>query len=252
MQALGGQVALVTGGGSGIGRSAALALAQAGARVVVAGRRVAAGEETVRQVTEAGGEAAFVRADVRREADVAGLVQKTVKRFGRLDIAFNNAGTEGALRPLTEATEPEYETVFDTNVRGVWLSMKYQIPALREAGGGVIINNASIAGVVGLQMGPLYAASKHAVIGLTRSAALAHAREGIRINAVSPGVIDTDSYERFTGGDREVQAGLAKAHPVGRVGLPEEIAQAVVWLSSPGASFVTGHNMMIDGGYTAQ
>lgn len=252
MADLKGKVALVTGGGSGIGRASALALAQAGARVVVSGRRKEAVEETARQITTAGGEAHFIVADVTRADEVERLVQETERRFGRLDIAFNNAGTEGSPRPLTEATEPEYDEVFDANVRGVWLSMKYEVPALLRAGGGVVINNASIAGSVGLAAAPLYVASKHAVIGLTRSAALAHAKDGIRVNSVSPGAIATDMFDRFTGGQQEARDWMASAHPVGRVGRVEEIASAVTWLATPGASFVTGHDLAVDGGYLAQ
>ncbi len=252
MAELSGKVALVTGGGSGIGRASALALAEAGAKVVVSGRRREQGEETVRQITSAGGEAHFIAADVTRAEEVERLVAATVQRFGRLDIAFNNAGTEGSPRPLTEATEPEYDEVFDANVRGVWLSMKYEVPAMLRSGGGVVINNASIAGSVGLAAAPLYVASKHAVVGLTRSAALAHAKDGIRVNSVSPGAIATDMFDRFTGGQQAAQDGMAAAHPVGRVGQVEEIASAVKWLATPGASFVTGHDLAVDGGYLAQ
>jgi len=249
---LSGKVAVVTGGGSGIGRATALALAEAGAKVVVSGRRQKPGEETVRQITSAGGAAHFIQADVTQAADVERLVAETVKHFGRLDVAFNNAGTEGSPRPLTEATEAEYDEVFDANVRGVWLSMKYQVPAMLKSGGGVVINNASIAGSVGLGLAPLYVASKHAVIGLTKSAALAYAKEGVRVNSVSPGAIETEMFDRFTGGQSEAKDWMASAHPVGRVGRVEEIAAAVKWLASPSASFVTGHDLAVDGGYLAQ
>jgi NAD(P)-dependent dehydrogenase (short-subunit alcohol dehydrogenase family) len=252
MSELSGKVALVTGGGSGIGRASAEALAAAGAKVVVSGRRTGPGEETVRRIESQGGEAVFVQADVTREADVARLVEAAIERFGRLDIAFNNAGTEGQPKPLTEATESDYDAVFDANVRGVWLSMKYQIPVMLRNGGGVVVNNASIAGSIGLAPAPLYVASKHAVIGLTRAAALAYARQGVRVNSVSPGAIDTDMFERFTGGQADVKSGMASGHPVGRVGRPEEVAAAVRWLATPAASFVTGHDLAVDGGYLAQ
>lgn len=252
MSELDGKVALVTGGGSGIGRASAEALAGAGAKVVVAGRRPEAGEETVRRIRATGGEAVFVQADVTREEDVERLVRATLEKFGRLDIAFNNAGTEGQPKPLTEATEDDYESVFDANVRGVWLSMKYQIPAMLRAGGGVVINNASVAGSVGMAPAPLYVASKHAVLGLTRSAALAYAKDGVRVNSVSPGAIETEMFDRFTGGEPARKDWFAAAHPVGRVGRAEEVAAAVRWLAAPEASFVTGHDLAVDGGFLAQ
>lgn len=252
MNELDGKVALVTGGGSGIGRASAEALAHAGARVVVAGRRREAGEETVRRIRDQGGEALFLQADVTREEDVRRLVAATLQKFGQLDIAFNNAGTEGHPKPLTDATEDEYERVFDSNVRGVWLSMKYQIPAMLAGGGGVVINNASIAGSVGMAPAPLYVASKHAVVGLTKSAALAYAKAGVRVNSVSPGAIETEMFDRFTGGQAAAKDWMASAHPLGRVGRVEEVAAAVRWLATPAASFVTGHDLAVDGGYLAQ
>ena len=252
MSGLNGKVALVTGGGSGIGQASAVALARAGARVVVSGRRLEALDQAVAAIRAAGGEGFAVRADVTKGPEVERLIARTVEKFGRLDIAFNNAGTEGQPRPLTEATDAEYEAVFDANVRGVWLSMKYEVPAMLAGGGGAIINNASVAGVVGMGAAPLYVASKHAVIGLTSSAALAYARQGIRINAVSPGAIETEMFDRFTGGSTDTKSWMANAHPVGRVGTAEEIAGAVVFLASAESSFVTGHNLLVDGGYTAQ
>ena len=251
MSGLQGKVALVTGGGSGIGRASAVALARAGANVVVSGRRLPALEQTVKAIRAAGGEALAVQADVTKAAEVEALIEKTRLSYGRLDIGFNNAGTEGAPRPIVDATEAEYDAVFDANVRGVWLSMKYQIPAML-ASGGAIINNASIAGVIGMAAAPLYVASKHAVIGLTSAAALAYARQGIRVNAVSPGAIETDMFDRFTGGSADAKSWVAEGHPVGRVGTAEEIAGAVVFLASAESSFVTGHNLLVDGGYTVQ
>jgi NAD(P)-dependent dehydrogenase (short-subunit alcohol dehydrogenase family) len=252
MSDLRSKVALVTGGGSGIGRASAVALARAGAKVVVSGRRLEALEETVRVIRAAGSDGLAVQADVTKAAEVERLIERVQQHFGRLDIAFNNAGTEGSPRPIVDATEAEYDAVFDANVRGVWLSMKYQIPALLAAGGGVIINNASVAGVVGLAAAPLYVASKHAVIGLTSSAALAYAKQGIRINAVSPGAIETEMFDRFTGGSADAKSWMANGHPVGRVGTADEIAGAVVFLASAESSFVTGHNLLVDGGYTVQ
>ncbi|PSB49497.1 short chain dehydrogenase [Cyanosarcina cf. burmensis CCALA 770] len=246
------KVALVTGGTSGIGRATAIAYAQQQAKVVVVGRRIDEGEETVRSIKEAGGEAIFVQADVAKEADVEAMVDKAVGVFGRLDIAFNNAGVVCKNPSLIEQTEAEYDRTMNVNVKGVWLSMKYEIAQMLKQGSGAIVNTSSGAGVVAVPTQSLYTASKHAVVGLTKAAALQYAKAGIRINVVAPAAIETDMFEAATGGQDEVKAYITGLHPIGRVGTPLEVANAVLFLSSDLASFITGETLMVDGGYVAQ
>jgi NAD(P)-dependent dehydrogenase (short-subunit alcohol dehydrogenase family) len=247
-----GKVVLVTGGTSGIGRETALRFARAGARVVVAGRRQVEGEAVVRDITSAGGEALFVQTDVSREADVKRLVDSTLEHFGRLDVAFNNAGVEQS-GPLSEATVDEYRRTFDINVLGVVLSMKYEVPAMLKAGGGSIINTSSVLGHIAAPGSGLYNASKHAVEGLTKTAALEYAKQGIRVNAVAPAATETEMIDRFVGaGDTEGRRQLAAIHPIGRMGRTSEVASTVLYLASDGASFVTGISLPVDGGWLAQ
>lgn len=248
------KVALVTGGGSGIGRAAALAFANAGAKVVVSGRREKEGYETVALLKEGGGQGMFIKADVANEGDVEMLVGETLSTHGRLDAAFNNAGTEGVVGKQThEQSVANYRAVMDTNVLGVLLAMKHEIGAMLKNGGGAIVNNASVGGLIGFPGVSVYVASKHAVLGLTKSAALEYAKQGIRVNAVSPGGIETPMLHRFTGGPgTDFFNQLAGLHPIGRLGRPEEIAEAVLWLCSDKASFVTGLSLTADGGWTAQ
>ncbi len=247
-----GKVALVTGGGSGIGRATALAFAREGAQVVIGNRNSQRGEETVRTIRDAGGEASFQRTDVSVAADVEALVNHTMTIYGRLDAAFNNAGIEGDVQPITEQTEDNYQAVMDTNVKGVWLSMKYEIPRMLEQGGGAIVNNSSIAGLIGFGGLGIYVASKHAVMGLTKNAALEYSAQGIRINAVNPAVIETEMSDRLQASVGLTKDDLAAMHPIGRIAQPEEVAETVLWLCSDRASFVTGHGLIVDGGYTAQ
>ncbi len=246
------KVALVTGGGSGIGRASALAFAREGARVVVADVAVEGGEETVGLIKKAGGEALFVRADVTQSAEVEAMVQRAVSAYGRLDCAFNNAGIEGTPAPTAECSEENWERVLAVNLKGVWLCMKHEIPRMLRQGGGAIVNTASVAGLVGFQNMPAYVASKHGVAGLTKTAALEYARQGIRVNAVCPGVIRTPMIERFMGKGGQTEEELSALEPVGRLGAPQEVAEAVVWLCSDAASFVTGHTLVVDGGLVAQ
>jgi NAD(P)-dependent dehydrogenase (short-subunit alcohol dehydrogenase family) len=252
MQEFQGKVALVTGGTTGIGRAAAIAYAREGANVVVAGRRVAEGEETVRLVRSQGREAIFVQTDVSQEAQVKNLIGRTLEQFGRLDFAFNNAGIEQTPTPFLEQTVETYDQVMDINVKGVWLSMRYEIPAMLKTGGGSIVNTSSGLGVIAMPGIEIYAASKHAVIGLTKSAALEFGKQGIRVNAVLPAAIETDMFQRFAGENPEVRAQVTALHPIGRIGKSEEIADAAIWLSSSRSSFVTGHSLLVDGGFTAQ
>jgi NAD(P)-dependent dehydrogenase (short-subunit alcohol dehydrogenase family) len=242
------KVALVTGGSSGIGRATALAFAAQGARVVVASRRAEESQETVRQIQAAGGEALFVQTDVVQATQVQALIDRTVAAYGGLDFAFNNAGIEGtAFVPVQHYTEATWDSVMDINAKGVFLSMKYELPHIL-ARRGAIVNMASVAGLKGSRMGAAYVASKHAVVGLTKAAALELADQGVRINAVAPAVIHTPMADRAFFQDPVIASRVAGLHPMGRVGQPEEVAQAVIWLCSPAASFTTGHTLPIDGG----
>jgi NAD(P)-dependent dehydrogenase (short-subunit alcohol dehydrogenase family) len=246
------RVALITGGTSGIGRAAAVAFGKAGARVAVASRRRREGEETVRLVEAAGGEAIYVPLDVTKSAEVRAAVGTCVETFGGLDYAFNNAGIEGTGWVKTaDYDEDVFEQVIKVNLTGVFLCMKYEIPALLARGGGAIVNMSSVAGLVGGVVGPAYHASKHGVIGLTKTAALDYARQGIRVNAVCPAVIETDMGRRLFGRDQENAERVAGMHPVGRVGTPDEVAAAVLWLCSQESSFITGEALRIDGGLLA-
>src|SRR5213594_2379916 len=243
-------VVLITGALTGIGRAAALLFAREGHRVVVAGRREEAGQGLATELRALGAEAEFIRADVRHEDDVRSLVDKTVARFGRLDVAVNNAGTEGQPGPVTEQSAESYAATFDTNVLGVLLSLKHELRVMLAQGSGSIINVSSTFGQTGGAGASVYAASKHAVEGLTKSAALEGAASGVRVNVVAPGPIDTGMLTRFTGTD-ERKAGLIEGVPVKRVGKPEEIAQTILFLASDKGSFITGATIAVDGGKTA-
>jgi NAD(P)-dependent dehydrogenase (short-subunit alcohol dehydrogenase family) len=246
------KVALVTGGGSGIGRATALAFARDGAQVVIGDRDVHRGEETVSMIRDAGGTATFRETDVLVAAEVEALVDHAIATYGRLDVAFNNAGIEGDVRPLVEQTEANYDAVMDINLKGVWLSMKYEIPRMLEQGGGAIVNCSSVAGVIGFPGIGIYVASKHAVIGLTKTAALEYSAKRIRMNAVNPSLIDTEMADRLAAGIGTSKEELAPLHAIGRIGRAEEVADAVLWLCSDKASFITGHSLIVDGGFTAR
>jgi NAD(P)-dependent dehydrogenase (short-subunit alcohol dehydrogenase family) len=241
------KVAIVTGGSSGIGRATAVALAKEGVKIAIAARRAKEGEETVQLIKEVGSDGIFVKTDVSNEDDVKSLVEKIVKTYGRLDYAFNNAGIEEKMTPLIDQTSDIFDQIMNVNVKSIWLCMKYEIPEMIRIGGGSIVNMSSIAGVMGFPQLPIYIASKHAVLGLTKSAALEYAKSGIRINAVAPGGVETDMPKRL-GGDHQFLETFKSMHPIGRFGDPEEIANAVVWLLSDKASFVLGHTLLVDGG----
>jgi NAD(P)-dependent dehydrogenase (short-subunit alcohol dehydrogenase family) len=247
-----GKVALVTGGGSGIGRATALRLAQEGAKVMIADYMPEGGDRTVKMIKEKGGEAAFVEANVSVTKQVEAMINKTVETFGRIDCAFNNAGIEGRIANTVDCSEEIFDRTIAINLKGVWLCMKYEIPQMLKQGGGSIVNTASVAGLVGFEGLPAYNASKHGVIGLTRTAALEFAQQKIRVNCVCPGVIRTPMVERLLDNRGFSEQELNAGEPVGRMGQPEEIAEGVIWLFSDAASFVTGHPMVIDGGWVAR
>jgi NAD(P)-dependent dehydrogenase (short-subunit alcohol dehydrogenase family) len=245
-----GKTAIVTGGSFGIGRATAVAFARRGTNVVVADW--VEDDETVKRVEAEGAKALFVKCDVSKEADVRELVEKAKSTFGSVDFAFNNAGVEGASAITHECTAENWDRTIGINLRGIWLCMKYEIPVMLEQGKGAIVNVASIAGLVGFPGLPAYVASKHAVVGLTKTAALEYAKQGIRVNTVCPGVIKTPMIDRFTGKKKEAEKQFENMEPVGRMGEPAEVAEAAVWLCSDGASFVTGDAMAVDGGWIAQ
>ena len=246
------KVALVTGGSAGIGRSACLAFAKEGAKVVVAARRIEEGEQTVSMIRRAGGEACFVQTDVSEASQVEAMVSRCLQAYGGLDIAFNNAGATGT--PFVTAVDYEEETwdrVLDVNLKGTWLCMKHEISPMLERGRGSIVNMSSTAGLKGGRMGVAYYASKHAVIGLTRVAAREYAKQGIRVNSVCPGLVGTEDVQERSQRARQASQRLTAAYPMGRMASPEEVVSSVLWLCSEGASFVTGHSLVIDGGLLA-
>lgn len=242
---------IVTGAGSGIGRAAARAFAAEGARLIVADVNQASGEDTAQQIRAQGGEASFVRTDVSRAADCAAMVDATIKRYGQLDIAFNNAGINLAVAPIAEVQEQDWARILGVNLTGVFLCMKHEIPAMKRSGGGAIVNTASVGGVIGTAGVSAYCATKHAVVGLTKSAALDHIGDGIRINAVCPGGTRTEMLAEWFEDPAVERRALAHT-PIGRMASPEEIARAVLFLASDEASFMVGHALIADGGLTAQ
>src|SRR3984885_4312467 len=246
-----GKVGLVTGGTSGIGRDTAVLFAKAGAKVVVAGRREREGNETIELVRATGGDGLFVKADVSKDSEVDTLIQKAVEKFGRLDIAFNNAGIEGVWAPIVRQSEEDWDRTIAINLKGVWLCLKYEIrQMLKQGGGGAIVNMASITGLIGSAGVAAYSASKHGVIGLTKTAALENAKNGIRINAVCPGFTETPMADRIFRAPA-VHKYVVSCHPIGRLGRPTEIAEAVLWMCSDRASFMTGQSLVLDGGFLA-
>lgn len=246
-----GKVALVTGGSYGIGRAAAVAFADRGAKVIVVDWLEDIEQNTLKQIRAVGGQAVFISCDVSKSNEVRSMVEKAVSIYGRLDYAFNNAGIEGATANTHECSEENWDKTININLKGIWLCMKHEIDFMLQHGGGAIVNCASVAGLIGFPGLPAYVVSKHGVVGLTKTAALEFAKQHIRINAVCPGVIHTDMIDRITGKDKEAEKQFVNMEPVGRMGKPEEVAEAVMWLCSDAASFVTGHSMPVDGGWIA-
>ena len=246
-----GKVAIVTGGSGGIGRASAIALAREGVKVVIAARRQKESEETLQMIRDAGSDGIFVKTDITKEDDVKNMVDTTIKKYGRLDYAFNNAGVIEDSAPLADQTLETFHGTMSVNLRGVFFSMKYEIPQMLKSGGGAIVNMSSIAGLAGIPELSVYVASKHAVAGLTKAAAQEYAKLGIRINAVAPGAIETDMLRKVEAGDPDLQKSINAMHPIGRTGKPEEVAEAVVWLLSDKASFVVGHILSVDGGWAS-
>jgi NAD(P)-dependent dehydrogenase (short-subunit alcohol dehydrogenase family) len=247
-----GKIALITGGGSGIGRAAALLFAREGATVVVANRRVENGNETVRLIGDEGGEAIFIQADISKKDDVQSLITSIIERYGKLDYAFNNGGVDGKPAAIVDCEEEDWDYIVDINLKGTFLLMKYEIRQMLKQGYGSIVNMSSICGTVARPNRCAYTASRHGIEGLTKVAAIEYSSKGIRINAVAPGSIRTDIFYRSTKGNPEKEKYYASGHPIGRVGEPEEAAQAALWLCSDAASFVIGHTLMVDGGFTKQ
>jgi NAD(P)-dependent dehydrogenase (short-subunit alcohol dehydrogenase family) len=243
------KVAIITGGNSGIGRATAVALAKEGVKVVIPARREKEGEETVQLVKDGGSDGVFVKTDVTNEDDIKALVDRTVQVYGKLDYALNNAVFDEAQTTLVEETSNDFSQIMDINVRGVWFCMKHEIPQMLKNRSGSIVNMASGAGLIGIPQTPIYSASKHAVLGLTKSAALGYAKSGIRINAVAPGLVKTPMISDLK---QEFMEQLKAMHPIGRIAEPEEIAEAVVWLLSDKASFVVGHTLSVDGGIVSR
>lgn len=246
------KVVLITGGTSGIGKETALEFARRGAAVAFTGRRRTEGEQVVAQIKEMGGNALFIQSDIAKPGEASRMVEETITRFGKLHFAFNNAGIEGARKPIQDLTEEEFDEVFTVNVKGVYLSMRYEVPAILRSGGGVIVNCSSVAGLRGMANGSAYMGSKHAVLGMTKSVALELARKGIRVVAICPAGVSTELHDRFINHDPEALRQSREAHPVGRIAEPQEIARVVAFLCSDDASFMTGTAVVTDGGLTVQ